>query len=179
MKMQTTAKLRFLRVAPRKVRLLADVVRGISVEDALTQLRYSKKHAARPLRKLLESAVANAKHNHDIDTKTLIVKTIFVDGGPVMKRWKPRAFGRAAPIRKRTSHVTVTLEGDAEEKAKDKKKEEKEEEVVADTAEEKKSVEKKKKEDKKPKASEKKPVKKAKAKAKAKAQVAPKKKDVK
>jgi len=147
MKMQTTAKLRFLRVAPRKVRLLADVVRGMRVEDAITQLQYSKKHAARPLRKLIESAVANAKHNHDIDTNSLTIKVIFVDGGPVMKRWKPRAFGRAAPIRKRTSHVTVTLEGDVEEKAKQKKKEEKK--VVEENTEKTETKKEVKKEEKK------------------------------
>ncbi|PIT86173.1 MAG: 50S ribosomal protein L22 [Candidatus Magasanikbacteria bacterium CG10_big_fil_rev_8_21_14_0_10_43_6] len=129
--MQTTAKLNKLHIAPRKVRLLIDMVRGKHVEEAILQLKLSKKSAAIPLRKLLESAVANAKHNHKIEKETLIVKTAFVDGGVTLKRWMPRAFGRATPIRKRSSHITVILEGDVAEAAP---KVAKKEDVVAKVA---------------------------------------------
>lgn len=118
--MQTTAKLNRLRVAPRKVRLLIDMVRGKHVEDAILQLKLSKKSAAIPVRKLIESAIANATHNHKMKKETLVVKTAFVDEGMTLKRWMPRAFGRATPIRKRTSHVTIVLEGSVEEETKKK-----------------------------------------------------------
>lgn len=121
MKMETTAKLRHLRMSPRKVRLLVDLVKGKSVQDALLQLALQPKLAARPLKKLIESAIANAEHNHSLNAETLVIKNAFVDGGPMLKRFTPRAFGRAAPIRKRTSHVTVILEGDVDEKAKAQK----------------------------------------------------------
>jgi large subunit ribosomal protein L22 len=114
MKMQTTAKLNKLRIAPRKVRLLIDMVRGMNVEDAILQLKLSKKSAAIPVRKLLESAIANAKHNHKIKKETLIIKTAYVNEGITLKRWMPRAFGRATPIRKRSAHITVVLEGDVD-----------------------------------------------------------------
>ena len=112
--MQTTAKLNKLRIAPRKVRLLIDMVRGMNVEDAILQLKLSKKSAAIPVRKLLESAIANAKHNHKIKKETLIIKTAYVNEGITLKRWMPRAFGRATPIRKRSAHITVVLEGDVD-----------------------------------------------------------------
>ena len=115
MNMKSHAKLRNLRVAPRKVRLLVDLIRGKRVEDALVQLQFSKKHAAVPVKKLLESAVANAVHNHQALPETLVVKTAFVDEGRTLKRWMPRAMGRATPIRKRTSHITLVLEGKATE----------------------------------------------------------------
>ncbi|PIZ95168.1 MAG: 50S ribosomal protein L22 [Candidatus Magasanikbacteria bacterium CG_4_10_14_0_2_um_filter_37_12] len=114
--MQTKAKLRHLRVAPRKVRLLIDIIRGKKVEDALAQLKYSQKNAAKNLEKLLKSAIANADHNHKMKSETLIVKEAYVDGGPILYRWMPRAFGRASKIRKRTSHITLVLEGEAEDK---------------------------------------------------------------
>lgn len=106
---QITAKLRYLRMSPRKIRLVADLVRGKRVEEALTQLQFSPKQAALPLAKLLKSAVANAAHNHNIKDEPLVVQTITVNGGPVLDRWMPRAFGRASSIRKRTSHITVVL----------------------------------------------------------------------
>ena len=121
MKKQAKAKLSHLRIAPRKVRLLIGLIRGLSVEDAIIQLEQSKKNASRSVLKLLQSAVANAVHNHKIKEDTLRIETAFVDGGPMLKRWKPRAFGRAAPIRKRSSHVTIILEGEASEDKKDKK----------------------------------------------------------
>jgi large subunit ribosomal protein L22 len=122
-KMQTKAKLRSLRVAPRKVRLLIDLIRGMKVDKAINQLEFSKKDAAKPVLKLLKSAIANAEHNHKMKADTLVIKTAYVDGGATLHRWMPRAMGRATPIRKRTSHITLILEGDAE---KDKKKTKKE-----------------------------------------------------
>ena len=121
MKMETTAKLRGLRMSPRKVRLLTDLIKGKNVQDALIQLALKAKHASVPVKKLLESALANAEHNHAIDTNTLIIKNAFVDAGPVLKRFTPRAFGRASAIHKRTSHVTVVLEGEVSESLKAKK----------------------------------------------------------
>ena len=104
------ARLAFLRVAPRKVRLVADHVRGMPVGDALAMLKYTPQAAAKPLAKLLRSAVANAeqKGGH-VDVDALYVKTLTVDGGPKMRRFMPRAMGRAFRIEKRTSHVYVEL----------------------------------------------------------------------
>lgn len=104
------ATLSFLRVAPRKVRLVADHVRGMPVGDALSMLKYTPQAAAKPLAKLLRSAVANAeqKGGH-VDVDALYVKTLLVDGGPKLRRFMPRAMGRAFRIEKRTSHVYVEL----------------------------------------------------------------------
>lgn len=116
MKVQATAKLKQLRTSPRKVRLLIDLVRGMSTEEALAQLMFSKKTAALPVKKLIESAIANAVHNYEADPRTLIISKAFVDGGSTLHRWMPRAFGRASKIKKRTSHITVVVEGEAIEK---------------------------------------------------------------
>jgi large subunit ribosomal protein L22 len=122
MNVQAKAQLNSLRMSPQKVRLLADLVRGLRVDEALRQLSFSQKHAARPLKKLIDSAIANAVHNHALQKETLKVETIFVNGGSVLKRWMPRAMGRATPIRKRTSHITLILSGEVDEKlAKDLK----------------------------------------------------------
>jgi large subunit ribosomal protein L22 len=126
MKQTANAKLNNLRVAPRKVRLLADLIRGKHVAEALVQLKFSQKDAAIPVMKLLRSAIANAEHNYQIDIDTLVVKESYVDGGPILYRWMPRAFGRAGKIRKRTSHVTLVLEGEVKETKKPVKKEIKE-----------------------------------------------------
>ncbi|MBE0617588.1 MAG: 50S ribosomal protein L22 [Proteobacteria bacterium] len=108
--MQANATLRYLRIAPRKVRLVADLVRGKPVQDALSALRFTPKSASMPVRKLIESAVANAENNHGLDIDTLWVREIRVDEGPTLKRFRPRAQGRAFQIMKRTSHVSVVLE---------------------------------------------------------------------
>jgi large subunit ribosomal protein L22 len=133
MKHTAIAKLNNVRIAPRKVRLLADLIRGMNVAEALVQLKFSKKHAAKNMMTLLRSAVANAEHNNNIDINTLVVKESYVNGGPILYRWMPRAFGRATKIRKRTSHVTIVVEG--EEKVSKKpakaKKEKKDEKDVA------------------------------------------------
>jgi len=107
--MEITAKLNYLRIAPRKVRLVADAVRGLTVMDAEYQLSFLTKRVSLPLLKLLRSAAANAKHNFSIRKEDLKIAKIFVDGGPVLKRSMPRAFGRASPIRKRSSHITLIL----------------------------------------------------------------------
>ena len=90
--------------------MIADIVRGQNVEQAINTLRFMPKKGARIIRKLLESAVANASQNEAIDVDTLYVKTIYVDGGPMLKRIRPRAMGRASRILKRTSHITVILD---------------------------------------------------------------------
>lgn len=108
----STAYLRYLRLAPRKVRLVADSVRGKQVETALAQLRYTPKAAARPVAKLIRSAIANAEQaakGAGLDVDRLYVKTIMVDQGPTLRRFMPRAMGRATRINKKTSHVTVEL----------------------------------------------------------------------
>jgi large subunit ribosomal protein L22 len=96
-------------MAPRKVRLVVDMIRGQAVEEALNILTFSERRAARPVAKLLRSAVANADVAGDVDLDKLFVKTIHVDEGPTWRRWLPRAMGRATRIRKRTSHVTLVL----------------------------------------------------------------------
>lgn len=103
------AHLRFLRMAPRKVRLVVDTIRGLGVTEAEHQLSFNSKHAARPILKLLKSAIANAENNFKLDRKVLFVKTITADGGPTLKRYRPRAMGASAQILKRTSHITITL----------------------------------------------------------------------
>lgn len=109
--MESTAHLRHLRMAPRKVALVAGLVRGKRVEDALNVLRFTRKAAARPLSKLIKSAVANAtdRSKGQVDVDTLVVKTITVDQGPTVRRFMPRAMGRATPIQKKTAHVHVVL----------------------------------------------------------------------
>ena len=96
-------------MGPRKVRLIADMIRGKRVTKALDLLSVMPKRAARPVLKLLNSAVANAKHNHSLAVETLKVAEIYVDGGPVLKRWMPKAHGRATPVRERTSHINLVL----------------------------------------------------------------------
>ena len=108
-KMETTAKLRHLRMSPRKTRLVVDAIRGLNVAKALEVLKFSGKRAAGPVAKLLNSAIANAEHNNDLEKNNLFIKEIKVDEGPVLKRWRARAFGRASGIKKRTSHITIVL----------------------------------------------------------------------
>jgi large subunit ribosomal protein L22 len=104
------ASLKFLRLAPRKVRLVADTVRGLPVGDALAVLKYRPQAAAKPLAKLLRSAVANAENKGGkVDVDALVVRTLTVDQGPKMRRFMPRAMGRAYRIEKKTSHVYVEL----------------------------------------------------------------------
>lgn len=105
----TSAKLTNAKISAQKVRLVADQVRTMPVERALDLLTFSNKKAAALVKKVLESAIANAEHNDGADIDELKVKTIFVDEGPTQKRWRARAKGRGNRILKRTSHITVTV----------------------------------------------------------------------
>ena len=107
--MEVAAKLRFARISPQKCRLVADQIRGLPVDKALNILAFSPKKAAEMLKKVLESAIANAEHNDGADVDDLHVTRVFVDQGPTMKRIMPRAKGRADRILKRTSHITVAV----------------------------------------------------------------------
>ncbi len=121
--MEVKAIARFIRISPRKVRLVADIVRGMDAPAAVLQLQFIKKRAAIPVGKLLKSAMANAENNFKLNPSEMFVKQIMVDGGPVLKRFRARAFGRAAPIRKRSSHITIVLDKrGASEKPKKSKK---------------------------------------------------------
>jgi large subunit ribosomal protein L22 len=107
--MQTQAVLKFVRLSPQKARLVADLVRGKKVGDAVNTLKFSNQRAAGIIKKVLESAIANAENNNGADVDELKVAEIFVDEGPVMKRISPRAKGRADRISKRTSHITIRV----------------------------------------------------------------------
>ncbi|OHA02982.1 MAG: 50S ribosomal protein L22 [Candidatus Sungbacteria bacterium RIFCSPHIGHO2_02_FULL_52_23] len=108
--MEIKAQLRHLHIAPRKVRAVAGLIRGMGATDAERELAHLIKRSSDPLRKLLRSALANATHNFHLDEAGIRVKEIRIDPGPVSRRFRPRAFGRAAPIRRRTSHVILILE---------------------------------------------------------------------
>ena len=108
--MEVKATARYIHMSPRKVRLVIDVIRGLKVNEARSQLHVMKKAAAEPVMKLLNSAIANAEHNFNLNTDELYIKQIFADGGPTLGRWRARAFGRAAPIRKRTTHIAIVLD---------------------------------------------------------------------
>lgn len=107
--MSTSAKLTNTRLSPQKMRLVADQIRGLAVEKALDVLTFSNKKAATVIKKVLESAIANAEHNDGADIDELKISEILVDAGPTMKRLRPRARGRADRIIKRTSHLKVTV----------------------------------------------------------------------
>jgi len=106
---EATAKLNYLRMSAFKVRMVAAIIKGRPVAEAIGILDATPRRASKPLKKLLKSAVANASENHDLDADTLVVKNIQVDEGPTLKRWMPRAMGRATPIRKRTSKITIVV----------------------------------------------------------------------
>ena len=108
--MPVKAKIRYLRMAPRKVRLVADLIRGKSVGEAQNILSFTKKRAALPLLKLLKQAIANAKNNFQLKEENLYISKILVDEGPRLKRILPRARGRANEIQKKTSHITLVLD---------------------------------------------------------------------
>ena len=103
------ARASYVRVAPRKARLIADQVRGLPLEDARTLLRFSPRGAAQDIVKLIDSAAANAENNHDLVADDLMITDITVDEGPTLRRYRPRALGRATRINKRTSHINVAL----------------------------------------------------------------------
>lgn len=107
--MEVRAVSKHLRVSPTKARLVADLIRGRQVDEALTILKFTTKKSSRFINKTLRSAVANASNSKEIDVDNLFVKSILVDEGPRLKRWRPRAMGRATRILKRSSHITVVL----------------------------------------------------------------------
>ncbi len=107
--MDVQAKLRYARITPRKMRLVANLAKGLTVEKAHFQLKFSQKKGGEILSKLLDSAVANAKEKGGIDVDNLFVRNVMVDDGPIMKRFMPRAMGRAYKILKKMSHVTIIL----------------------------------------------------------------------
>ena len=106
---EVKAVAKWVRMSPRKARLVIEHIRGRSVPEARTVLAFTQRAAAREIEKVLSSAVANAEANHDLDGDELVVAAAYVDEGPAMKRWRPRARGRAARIRKPTCHITVKL----------------------------------------------------------------------
>ncbi len=106
---EAMARLNYIRVSPQKVRLVAGTIKGKPVQEALAILVHSDKAASRPLKKLLDSAIANAGENHDMDPDALVIKNVLVDQGPTLKRFMPRAMGRATMIRKRTSKITMVI----------------------------------------------------------------------
>jgi len=103
------ASARYVRIAPRKARLIADQVRGMHIESARALLQFSPRGAAHPIHKLINSAAANAENNHDLIGDEMRIASITVDEGPTLRRFRPRAMGRATPINKRTSHIRVAL----------------------------------------------------------------------
>ncbi|MBI2607788.1 MAG: 50S ribosomal protein L22 [Candidatus Doudnabacteria bacterium] len=107
---EVRAHARYIHVSPQKLRLVSNLIKKAPVDQALEQLRFSSKKAALPIAKAINSAVANAVHNHDFKQENLFVKSITIDSGPMFKRYTPRAQGRAFMIRRRTSHINVTLE---------------------------------------------------------------------
>jgi large subunit ribosomal protein L22 len=108
--MEKKASARFIRVSPQRIRLIMDEVRGKKAEEALNMLSLAPQKGARVLKKLIQSAVANAEQDSNVDLDVLYIKRIYADQGPTLKRWRPRAQGRATRIRKRTSHLTVILD---------------------------------------------------------------------
>lgn len=107
--MEARAKARYVRVAPRKARVVIDLIRGKHVDEAETILALTQRAAAETVGKVLKSAVANAEKNHKLRADRLFVSEAFVDEGPTLKRWRPRAQGRATRINKRTSHITIVV----------------------------------------------------------------------
>ena len=106
---QVRAVAKYIRTSPRKMRLVADLIRGKSAQEAWNMLEFTPKRAAGPMKKCLESAIANAQNNNDIPADSLTVHRVMVDEGPTLKRFAPRARGRASAIKKRTSHITIIV----------------------------------------------------------------------
>ena len=107
--MRAHAHGRYVRQSPYKVRRVLDLVRGLPVDEARVVLSFTNRNAAQPIRKVLESAVTNAEHNHALDADELVIEEAFADEGPTLRRYRPRARGRATRIRKRTSHITIVV----------------------------------------------------------------------
>ncbi|ANY74213.1 50S ribosomal protein L22 [Paenibacillus ihbetae] len=107
--MEAKAHARMVRIAPRKAQLVVDLIRGKQVGEAIAILRHTPKAASPVVEKLLNSAIANAEHNYSLDVNKLVVTQAYVNQGPTMKRFRPRAMGRASRINKRTSHITLVV----------------------------------------------------------------------
>lgn len=107
--MQAKAVARTVRIAPRKARLVLDLIRGKQVGEAVAILNYTPKAASPVIEKVLKSAIANAEHNYDMDVNSLVVSEAYANEGPTLKRFRPRAMGRASAINKRTSHITIVV----------------------------------------------------------------------
>lgn len=107
--MQAKAVAKTVRIAPRKARLVVDLIRGKQIGEAVAILKHTPKAASTIIEKVLHSAVANAEHNYEMDVNDLVVAQAFVDEGPTLKRFRPRAMGRASQINKRTSHITIVV----------------------------------------------------------------------
>ncbi|KKR08530.1 MAG: 50S ribosomal protein L22 [Parcubacteria group bacterium GW2011_GWC2_39_14] len=144
--MQVKAKAKYIHIAPRKVRLVAGVVRGLDVDLALQKLSVMDKRSVAPVQKLLDSAIASAEHNYELTKNNLFIERIIVNDGPTNFRWMQKAFGRATPLRHRTSIIDIILaEKNPESKSKAKKKKGKEQiatEVIADEVKETKDIKK-------------------------------------
>lgn len=113
--MKVPAHARYIRQSPQKVRVVLDTVRGMPVDDALVSLSVTDRRAAGTVRKVIESAAANALENHDIPSSDLVVAEAYANEGPTLKRWRPRARGRATQILKRTSHITIVVSNGEED----------------------------------------------------------------
>ncbi len=120
--MGTRAQARFVRVTPRKARRVADLIRGLPADEAQAVLRFAPQSASEPVGKVLDSAIANAEHNDKLDRENLVVERVWVDEGPTLKRIRPRGFGRAFRVTKRTSHITVVVAEDAGASSKTKER---------------------------------------------------------
>jgi large subunit ribosomal protein L22 len=107
---EALAQARYVRMSASKVRRVVDLVRGMKADEALAMLKFAPQAASEPVSKVLASAVANAENNHNLDPRTLYISQAYVDEGPTMRRFRPRAQGRAYRIRKRTSHITVVVQ---------------------------------------------------------------------
>lgn len=127
--MKVKAKSKYLRISPKKMRLVTSVIQGMDTEKALVQLEFIPKRGCDYVKKTLNSAISNAEHNFEIDKNNLFIKEIFVNEGPTLKRWRPRAFGRAGQIRKRSSHLEIILEEKEPGKNKGAKKTAKKEKI--------------------------------------------------
>jgi large subunit ribosomal protein L22 len=130
--MEVKAKAKFIKMSPKKVRLVIDVVRGMKVQESLDQLKFMNKWASRPVEKLVNSAVANAKNNFELDVDNLYIKEVRVDEGPTIHRWMPKAHGRATPIRKKMSHIILVLGEIKDSGVKEAKKQKIEEPIKLD-----------------------------------------------
>ena len=107
--MQTKAVAKYVRVSPRKARIVVDTIRGKNVVDALDSLSFNERAVSEVVSKVVSSAAANAEHNYGVRRENLVIKEAYVDEGPTIKRYRPRAKGSASPINKRTSHITVVV----------------------------------------------------------------------